>query len=75
MSIWAQIADLKIEARKEALTKNKKHETGQTRPFLGFTKKSSTLYRVFWAEESKTGLRFEIDPSHGPNKVPTGPNL
>ena len=31
--------------------------------FLGFTKKSSTLPRVVWAEESKNGLRFEIEPS------------
>ena len=39
-------------------------KTGQTRPFLGFTKKSSALPRVVCAEESKTGLRFEIGPSH-----------
>ena len=27
-------------------------------------KKSSTLPRVVWAEESKNGLRFEIGPSY-----------
>ena len=35
--------------------KIKYSKTDQTRPFLGFTKKSSTLLRVVWAEESKTG--------------------
>ena len=39
-------------------------KTGQTRPFLGFTKKYSALPRVVWAEESKTGFRFEIGPSY-----------
>ena len=39
-------------------------KTGQTRPFLGFTKKSSTLPPVVWSEESKAGIRFEIGPSH-----------
>ena len=33
-------------------------------PFLGFTKKSTTLPRVVRAEESKNGLGFEIGPSH-----------
>ena len=41
-------------------TKNKnKRKTGQTSPFLGFTK-TSTLPRVVWVEESKNGLGFEI---------------
>ena len=39
-------------------------KTGQARPFLDFTKKSSILPRVVWAEESKNGLRFEIGPSY-----------
>ena len=43
-------------------------KTGQTNPFLGFTKKSN-LPRVVWAEESKNGLSFEIRPSY--NNVPT----
>ena len=37
--------------------------------FLGFTKKSSTLPRVVWAEDPKNGLRFEIEPSY--DVVPT----
>ena len=39
-------------------------KTGQTRPFLGFSKKSSTLPLVVWAEESIAGLRFDIRPSY-----------
>ena len=31
-------------------------------PFLGFTKKSSTLTRVVWAGDSKTGLGIKIGP-------------
>ena len=46
------------------LTKNKNAKTGQTSPFLGFTKTSSTLPRVVWDEESKNGLRFKIGPSY-----------
>ena len=43
-SIWAQIADLKIDARQETLTKNKKNvKTGQTSPFLGFTQKNKLV--------------------------------
>ena len=37
---------------------------GQTRPFFGFTKKSSTFPSVVWAEKSKHGLGFEIGPSY-----------
>ena len=44
-------------------------KTGQTSPFLGFTKKISTLPHVVWTEDSKTGLGFEIGPSYG--DVPT----
>ena len=44
-------------------------KTGQTSPFLGFTKKSSILPRVVWTEESKNDLRFEIGPSY--DDVPT----
>ena len=43
------------------------------RPFLGFTKKSNTLPRVVWVEESKNGLRFEIGPSY--DVVPTRSQL
>ena len=53
--------------------KIKNAKTGQTRPFLGFTKKSSTLFRAVWAEESKTGLRFKIGPSY--DVVPTRSQL
>ena len=31
-------------------------------PSLGFTKKSSTLPRVVWAGDSKTGLGIKIGP-------------
>ena len=48
-------------------------KTDQTRPFLDFTKKTSTLPRVVWAEKSKAGLRFEIGPSY--DVVPTGSQL
>ena len=45
------------------LTKYLKNaKTGQTSPFLGFTK-TSTLPCLVWAEESKNGLRFEIEPN------------
>ena len=37
---------------------------GRTILFSGFTKKLSTSPHVVWAEESKTGLRFEIGPSY-----------
>ena len=39
-----------------------KAKTGQTRPFLDFTKKLSSLPRVVLAEEPKTGLRLKIRP-------------
>ena len=39
------------------------------RPLLGFTKESSALPHVVWAEESKTGLRFETRASY--DVVPT----
>ena len=42
-------------------------------PFLGFTKKSSTLPRVVWPEESKNGLGFETGPSY--DDVPTKSQL
>ena len=32
------------------------------RSILGLQKTSSTLLRVVWAEESKTGLGFEFGP-------------
>ena len=48
-------------------------KSGQTRPFLGFTKKSSWLPRVVWAEESKTGLGFKIGPRQ--QKCQRTPNL
>ena len=54
----------KKDARRETPTKNKKAKTGQSRLFLGFTKKSSTLSCVVWAEESKNGFGFEIGPSY-----------
>ena len=38
-------------------------------PFLGFTKKLSWLPRVVWAEESTTGLGFEIGSSY--DDIPT----
>ena len=44
--------------------KHQNVKTGQTSPCLGFTKKSSTLTRVVWDEESKTDLKFEIGPSY-----------
>ena len=45
-------------------------KTGQTSPFLGFTKKkSSTLPRVVWVEESRNGIGFEIGPKY--DDVPT----
>ena len=39
-------------------------KTGQSRPFSGFTEKNKYVARVVWAEEPKTGLRFEIGPSY-----------
>ena len=39
-------------------------KTSQTSPILGFTKKSSNLPRVVWAEKSKKGPRFGIGPSY-----------
>ena len=42
----------------------KKVKSGKTSPFLGFTKKSSMLPRLVWAEGSKNGLGFEIGPSY-----------
>ena len=43
-------------------------------PVLRFyKKKSSTIEDVFWAEESKNGLRFEIGPSY--DAVPTRSKL
>ena len=47
----------------ETPTKNKNTNIGKTTPFSGFTKKTSTLPRVVWAEESKSGLGFEIGPN------------
>ena len=58
---------------KKHYQKIKSAKTGQTRPFSGFTKTSSTLPRVVWAGESKTGLRFEIGPSY--DDVPTRSQL
>ena len=47
------------------LTKIKKRENWSNETvFRFYKKKSSTLPRVVWAEESKTGLRFEIRPSY-----------
>ena len=53
--------------------KIKNAKTGQTSLCLGFTKKLSTLPCVVWAEESKTGLGFEIVPSY--DAVPTRSQL
>ena len=54
---------------KKCYQKIKNAKTDQTSPFLGFTKKSNTMPCVVWAEESKTGLGFEIEPSY--EDVPT----
>ena len=72
-SIWAKIADLKILLDKNHEQKIKKTRKLVKRRFLGFTKKLISLPRVFWAEESKTGLRFEIEPSY--DDVPTKSQL
>ena len=48
--------------KKRRQKNNKNAKNGQTGPFLGFTKKTTTLPRVVWAEEFKNGLRFEIGP-------------
>ena len=60
---------------KEMLTNKikKNAKTGQTSPFLGFTKRTSTSSNVVWVEESKNGLQFEIGPYYG--DVPTRSQL
>ena len=50
---------------KKRQQKLKNARTGQTSPLLGFTKKSSTLPRVVWVEESKNGIGFKIRPNYG----------
>ena len=49
-----------LDEKREQKIKNMK--TGQTSPFLGFTK-TSTLPRVVWVKESKNGLGFEVGPT------------
>ena len=49
-----------LDTKRQQKIKNAK--TGQTRPLLGFTKISSTLLHVVWAEESTNSLQFEIVP-------------
>ena len=60
---------------KKTPTKNKETRklVKQNRFYVGLTKKSSTFPSVVWAEESRTGLKFEIGPSY--DVVPTRSQL
>ena len=49
--------------------KTQKHENWSNKPIFRFYKKTSTLPRVVWAEKSKNGLGFEIEPNY--DDVPT----
>ena len=43
---------------------NKKYKTRNLAKRVRFEMKKSNIPRVVWAEESKTGLEFEIGPSY-----------
>ena len=55
------------------LTKQKPLTKILKKPVLRIHKKLGNMSRVVWAEESKTGLRFEIRSSY--DYVPTRPQL
>ena len=63
LSYWAQLLKLWQQTSGKHIFEATR-ENWSNEPVLGSTKKSSTLPRVVWDEESKNGLRFEIGPSY-----------